>query len=110
MLPEQLPLGLTAAVVVANVIVTAWLLWLVRTSAPSDGRDTDATPDGVDAAPSTDRHHDAPTEDAADAVQCSTCGVENDPDYRYCRYCVAELSEATTVASAADGPMGRLPK
>lgn len=34
----------------------------------------------------------APDDGDRDAVQCSECGAENDPGYRYCRDCVADLS------------------
>lgn len=43
---------------------------------------------------------DASTESAAPAdeveyVECADCGARNEPDYRYCRQCVSELSRGS---------------
>jgi hypothetical protein len=51
--------------------------------------------DGVDGARSVSA--DASTEpaerkDEAEHVECTDCGTRNEPDYRYCRQCVSELS------------------
>ena len=49
-----------------------------------------------------------PSDDAGDheaeaaTVVCEHCGTENDHEYRYCRNCVQELSDAGS-RGAADG-------
>lgn len=37
------------------------------------------------------------------SVSCPTCGMPNDPSYRFCRSCVSDLSSRP---SATDGPSG----
>ena len=41
------------------------------------------------------------------AVECSDCGVINDRDYRYCRYCVGELGNPRPRRSGNRSPSGR---
>jgi len=38
-----------------------------------------------------------------DRVPCPTCGVPNDPSYRFCRRCVADLQSSVTAATANTG-------
>ncbi len=40
---------------------------------------------------------------ADDRVPCPTCGVPNDPSYRFCRRCVADLQRSVTSATGSDG-------
>lgn len=47
------------------------------------------TPSDVESSPSTG------TESTSDAIACVHCGAMNDPDYRFCRGCVADLSGRT---------------
>lgn len=43
----------------------------------------------------------------ADSVACPDCGTENDPGYRYCRACVAELPGETAVQHRPASAAGR---
>lgn len=36
-------------------------------------------------------------------VQCPTCGAPNDPSYRFCRRCVADLKSGGPAAGGPDG-------
>ncbi|WP_254837609.1 zinc ribbon domain-containing protein [Natronomonas marina] len=38
-----------------------------------------------------------------DRVACPTCGAPNDPSYRFCRRCIADLSSGVTSATGPDG-------
>lgn len=42
------------------------------------------------------------------AVECGDCGAENDPSYRYCRRCVADLSGESIPGRRERSPSGRL--
>lgn len=44
---------------------------------------------------------DLPPVDSERVIQCSHCGVHNAAEYRYCRFCVGELSDGTSVADPA---------
>lgn len=41
-------------------------------------------------------------------VECGDCGAENDPSYRYCRQCVADLAGDAVPGSRDRSPQGRL--
>jgi predicted amidophosphoribosyltransferase len=43
------------------------------------------------------------THQGADEIVCAECGTDNDPAYRFCRECVAELP-------GHDGPIGPVPQ
>ena len=38
-----------------------------------------------------------------DRVPCPSCGVPNDPRYRFCRRCVADLQASVTAATGGNG-------
>lgn len=42
-----------------------------------------------------------------DGIECPDCGVRNEPGYRFCRDCVAELPGAGSPGSAGAGPLSR---
>ena len=44
-----------------------------------------------------------PTSPADERVPCPTCGVPNDPSYRFCRRCVADLSAGLSSSAGGDG-------
>lgn len=50
---------------------------------------------------------DRPNEDDA-VVECGGCGARNDPGYRYCRRCVADLSGDAVPGGRDRSPSGRL--
>jgi hypothetical protein len=39
-----------------------------------------------------------------DGVECPRCGTENDPEYRFCRSCVAQLPGAGSTRNRASPP------
>ncbi|WP_336342610.1 DUF7577 domain-containing protein [Halalkalicoccus ordinarius] len=53
-----------------------------------------------------------PTDDPANppdgVVECGDCGAKNDPSYRYCRRCVADLAGDGVPGSRDRSPQGRL--
>jgi hypothetical protein len=44
-----------------------------------------------------------PDGDSEDRVPCPTCGVPNDPSFRFCRRCVADLKQSVTASTVTDG-------
>jgi hypothetical protein len=62
---------------------------------------------GDDAGEPTATDHDA---DRSASVACPACGTPNDPEYRFCRACVAELAASTTAGGGAGGRSGGLPR
>lgn len=92
----------TAVLLVALHVAVAAYLYRVAL-----GRDDP----GGDAAVTEDEPPVPPVEKGADlgegAVPCPTCGTANDPGYRYCRRCVADLSgKQRTDGSIAAGRLG----
>jgi hypothetical protein len=91
---------LAALLAVLHAAVAAYLY---RSTLERDGRRStgEATADerGM---PPVDGHPD----EAVETTACSTCGAPNDPSYRFCRRCVADLSGG---GATADGvAVGRL--
>lgn len=41
------------------------------------------------------------------AVECRECGTENEPGYRYCRECIAELPGSVAFERSGPGAPGR---
>lgn len=100
MLSDPWHLGLLVALCTANVAATYWLYRRLdgRSTPPWREADT-ASVTTADADPATSSAGD----DGTEAVRCSACGTANDPEYRFCRFCVAELS---TPGVADDGGAG----
>jgi hypothetical protein len=98
--------ALLAALFVANLAVSYLLYRRVteRRAAGGEVADVDAAP-----APGTPDEEAPGPETAGDRsrLTCSACGTPNDPDYRFCRRCVGELSASRNAAYAGDGPFGR---
>jgi len=75
----------------ADVVVhLAAFAWMLRRTDASDARPSadpaNATGDVTASPPS-----DVDPVESDEAVVCPHCSVENDPDYRFCRYCSGEL-------------------
>lgn len=69
----------------------------------------------TDGEPSATATTEEPTDDPANppdgadgVVECGDCGAENDPSYRYCRQCVADLAGDAAPGSRDRSPQGRL--
>ncbi len=50
-----------------------------------------------------ERAHDGPAPESEETVTCPECGAGNDPEYRFCRDCVAELPGSDGIGG---GPTG----
>lgn len=92
----------TAVLLVALHVAIAAYLYRVALGRDGPGSDAAATEDERPVLP-TDRRA-ASTDDT---VSCPTCGAPNDPGYRFCRRCVADLSgRQPTNGSFAAGRLG----
>lgn len=81
---ETWALEIVAAFAAVQLLAIAYFYH--RVGNDSDDRDPGAlAPGAVDA-------DDAGATDGHGSVACNECGAENDPEYRYCRGCVADLS------------------
>lgn len=81
---EAWALEIVAAFAAIQLLALAYFYH--RVGNESDDRDPEAlASDAVD----TD---DVAATDGHGSVACRECGAENDPEYRYCRDCVADLS------------------
>ena len=89
------PLWLGAAVALFVLLHVAVAAYLYR-SAAADGPDHagEYVPAQAD---------ERPTSPADERVPCPTCGVPNDPSYRFCRRCVADLSAGPSSSAGGDG-------
>ena len=92
---------LALLLVVLHVAVAAYLY---RTALSVDDRRADGEPTAEErATPPADSRPD----DADETTACPTCGAPNDPSYRYCRRCVADLSGTRSTANGvAAGRLG----
>lgn len=93
--PLVLIAAVAAALVVLHVVVATYLY---RAAAGSDNRAPSAGEN-----PERDRVVEPLGQGDEDEhrTPCPACGTPNDPTYRFCRQCVADLSNA---GSAVDGP------
>jgi hypothetical protein len=109
MVTDPWQFGLLAVLITTNVAVSYWLYRRLRASGGRSsldaGRDTTT---GVEPEPPANEPTATGHEQAV--VTCSACGTTNDPTYRFCRACVAELSAPGTVGSGADDRAGGLPR
>ncbi|AGN01874.1 hypothetical protein L593_09645 [Salinarchaeum sp. Harcht-Bsk1] len=72
------------------------------TAEADPGRPTDAPPESVGSGRSKRSGSDElPPIERDQVVQCPHCGVENAAEFRYCRFCVGELTGGRTVADAS---------
>jgi hypothetical protein len=99
--------GLLAVLFTTNLAVSYWLYRRLRSaggqSRPGPTRDrTDPTGGG----PTTAERPAA----EGDPVACPACGTPNDPTYRFCRACVAELSASGAIGHGAGDRAGGLPR
>lgn len=53
------------------------------------------------------RQEGSKVEPAASQLQCRNCGEANQPEYRYCRQCVAELPKQMQTLTDSAGPQSR---
>lgn len=61
------------------------------------------SPSGGRAADEEEPADDRPPPESGETVTCPECGADNDPEYRYCRDCVAELPGSDEIVG---GPTG----
>lgn len=94
--PMEGLLPVAAAAVLFVLLHVAVAAYLYRASVP--GRRESAS----ESVPAQDRVDRAGGPDQ-ERVSCPTCGVPNDPSYRFCRRCVADLRNGVTVARGRDG-------
>ena len=94
------PLWLGAAAALFVLLHLAVAAYLYR-SAAADGPDHigEYIPAQVDERPTGA----AADEPADERVPCPACGVPNDPSYRFCRRCVADLSAGLSSSAGGDG-------
>ena len=89
---DLLWLGAAAALfVLLHVAVAAYLY---RSAADGPDHAGEYIPEQAD---------ERPTGPADERVPCPTCGVPNDPSYRFCRRCVADLSAGLSPSAGGDG-------
>lgn len=98
-------LAFVAAVAVLLVVLHAVVAaYVYRVANSGDGKlfEREASPDQRAVRPTAE-----PSEVPDDSVSCPTCGVPNDPSYRFCRLCVADLSgKQRASAEVAAGRLG----
>lgn len=63
-----------------------------------------AVPEGVEV---PDPPSDLEPVDAEGTIQCQHCGVENEPTFRYCRYCIGEIGSGSVSTDSDQSPQGR---
>jgi len=84
--------GAAVLLVLLHVVVAAYLYRTVSTEQKASASEY---------APDPDRERAAST-DAGDRVSCPACGMPNDPSYRFCRRCIADLSSGVSASAGAD--------
>lgn len=93
-----------AAFVVGHLAVLAYFLRAqAKRSSQSMGPPPEARPDASSDAPGLTRgdrreRAELPPVESEQVVQCPHCGVQNDAEFRFCRFCVGELTGGATVA------------
>ena len=92
----------TAVLLVALHVAVAAYLYRVALSRDDPASDAAATDDERAVPPGDGR-----ADPADGTVPCPTCGTPNDPGYKFCRRCVADLSgKQPTTGGAAAGRLG----
>jgi len=84
------------------------LVYLVRRSAARTGRATgpqsrkgdEAGTDAADQRPDGPAPESLPPVEGERVVRCPNCSVPNEAAFRFCRYCIGELSGGTAVSDA----------
>jgi hypothetical protein len=107
---ELLPLAAAGVVVLlVHVAVPPYLYLLVHVAVPASlyraAASTDPDPAGENVLESDGDERqvaDRPAGGSDDPVPCPSCGVPNDPGYRICRRCVADLQRSVTPATTTD--------
>jgi len=97
-------LWLGAAAVLFVLLHAAVAAYLYRTTASNQPESVSeyVPPRDADGRPPVSG--DEPPSGAADRrIPCQTCGTPNDPSYRFCRRCVANLESRVSSAASADG-------
>jgi ribosomal protein L40E len=91
--------GLLGAVLLLHLGTLAYV-YLRRSRSVERAGDTDAAADAADV--TADRRVDTgPSGSEEGPIVCSQCGARNEPNYRFCRICVADLpGRATSVDPA----------
>lgn len=96
---ELLPF--VAAGLLFVLLHVAVAVYLYRAAASGESR---ATPEGDPRRDGDERTLANRTgESSGDRVACPTCGVPNDPRFRFCRRCVADLQSSVSTATGGDG-------
>lgn len=114
MLTDPWQFGLVAVLVATNVAVSYWLYRRLQT--PAAGSPLGADHDPVAAESPSAEPTNGKTESTATPVEttgtvaCPACGTPNDPDYRFCRACVAELAASSVAGGGAGDRAGGLPR
>jgi hypothetical protein len=110
MLADPWQFGLVAVLFTVNVAVSYWLYRRLR--GPAAGSPLGPDGDLFGAVSSSDEVTEsaaAPTETTGTVgVACPACGTPNDPEYRFCRACVAELAASGVAGGGAGDRAGRL--
>lgn len=87
---EAWALEIVAAFAAIQLLALAYFYY--RVGNDSDDRDPGAlASEAVDVDDAADAD-DVEATDGHESVACSECGTANDPEYRYCRDCVTDLS------------------
>ncbi|MDH5020912.1 zinc ribbon domain-containing protein [Halobacterium rubrum] len=84
--------GVAVALLAVNLAATSLLDWLGGDSGQAVTARTVENGDQSSTAPGDD------------GVECPRCGTENDPEYRFCRSCVAQLPGAGSTRQRASPP------
>jgi hypothetical protein len=114
MLADPWQFGLVAVLVATNVAVSYWLYRRLQTPAAGSPLGADRGPVAAESPsvePTDGRTESTATHpEPAGAVACPACGTPNDPDYRFCRACVAELAASGVAGGGAGDRAGGLPR
>jgi hypothetical protein len=112
MLADPWQFGLVAVLLTVNVAVSYWLYRRLRGPAAGSPLGTDHDLLGAESSPGEATESAATTGETAGsaAVACPACGTPNDPEYRFCRACVAELTASGVAGDGAGDRAGGLPR
>lgn len=93
--------------VLAHVLLVAFMY--ARSNTDSVDSSGGLEPDGDRMTSESEQETDLSGIDTESPVTCPNCGVDNDPDYRFCRHCVGELHSGVSIDSATSGQQQQRP-
>lgn len=87
-MPETWALQIVLVLATVQLLAVLYFYRYRRTESPSDSTTADPAAE-------------------TSSIECSVCGAENDPEYRYCRRCIADLSPDSVSGHSGHALSGR---